>query len=188
MPGEIGGSRASGDRWRERNSIGSLGTKRASASRSIIRPVNLSLSTVLALLATLAVGALVALQPPVNAELGRRSTDLAAAFFSASVSFLFLGFVLLLFGDPGSLSKVRSVPLIYLSGGLYGALFIAVSLVTVRYLGAGATIAALVAAQLIVAVILDQLGVLGLDQVAISPLRVIGVAALIVGTILVTLR
>ncbi len=150
--------------------------------------MNYSLSTVAALLATLAVGALVALQPPVNAELGRRTTDLAAAFFSVSVSFLVLGVVLLLFGDPGSLSKIRDVPLGYLSGGVYGAVFVAVSLVTVRYLGAGTTIAALVCAQLLVAAALDHYGVLGLDQVSLSPVRLIGIAALIAGTILVTIR
>jgi transporter family-2 protein len=155
---------------------------------SKIAPLNSGSSTAIALVATLAVGALVALQPPVNAELGRRTSDLGAAFLSVSVTFLVLGVVLLLFGDLGSLAKVRNVPAFYLSGGLYGAAFVAVSLVTVRYLGAGTTVAALVCAQLIVAAALDHFGVLGLDQVLLSPLRVAGIVALIVGTVLVTLR
>ncbi len=150
--------------------------------------MNLSGSTIAALVATLAVGALVALQPPVNAELGRRTGDLSAAFFSVSVSFLILGLIFLLFGDPGSLSRIRDVPLVYLSGGVYGAIFVGVSLVTVRYLGAGATVAALVSAQLVVAAVLDQLGVLGLEQIALSPIRAVGIAALVFGTVLVSLR
>ena len=150
--------------------------------------MNWNSSTVSAVLGTLAIGALVALQPPVNSELGRRTSDLGAAFVSVSVTFLILGVILVAFGDLGSLSKVREVPAIYLSGGVYGAAFVAVSLVTVRHLGAGTTIALLVSAQLIVAALLDQFGVLGLEQLSLTPLRLLGIATLICGTVLVTVR
>lgn len=150
--------------------------------------MNLGPSTLIALLATLAMGAFVAVQPAVNAELGRRSSDLAAAFFSVGVSFVFLGLIFVAFGDFGSLARIRHVPAIYLSGGICGAVFVAVSLVTVRYLGAAATIGAFLCAQLIIAAILDQLGVLGLDQISLSPVRLVGLAALVIGTILVTIR
>ena len=150
--------------------------------------MNLGLPTVIALLATLAMGAVVAIQPAVNAELGRRSSDLAAAFFSVGISFAALGLIFILFGDLGSLAKVRHVPAIYLSGGLAGALFVAVSLVTVRYLGAAATAGAFLCAQLVVAAVLDQMGVLGLDRISLSPVRILGIATLILGSILVTIR
>lgn len=150
--------------------------------------LNWNSTTVLSLLATVGVGALVALQPPVNSELGRRTSDLGAAFISVAITFLILGAVLLVFGDPGSLSKVREVPAVYLTGGIYGAAFVAVSLVTVRHLGAGTTVALLVAAQLVVAALLDQLGAFGLEQVSLTPLRLVGVATLILGTVLVTAR
>ncbi|MFN8160013.1 MAG: DMT family transporter [Solirubrobacterales bacterium] len=150
--------------------------------------MNWTPSTIAALLATIVVGALVTLQPPVNSELGRRTGDLGAAFVSVSVTFAILGVAMLLFGDFSSLSRLRGVPLIYLTGGIYGALFVAATLVTVRYLGAGVTIAVLVAVQLIVAAMLDHFGLLGLDVVALSPARVIGICVLIAGTILVTLH
>jgi transporter family-2 protein len=150
--------------------------------------VNWNSTTIVSLLATLAIGALVTLQPPVNSELGKRTSDLGAAFISVSVTFLILGVILVVFGDPGSLAKVREVPAIYLSGGVYGAAFVAVSLVTVRHLGAGTTIALLVSSQLVVAALLDQFGVLGLDQLSLTPLRMAGIATLILGTVLVTVR
>jgi transporter family-2 protein len=150
--------------------------------------VNWNSTAVVSLLATLAIGALVTLQPPVNSELGKRTSDLGAAFISVSVTFLILGVILVVFGDPGSLAKVREVPAIYLSGGVYGAAFVAVSLVTVRHLGAGTTIALLVSSQLVVAALLDQFGVLGLDQLSLTPLRMAGIATLILGTVLVTVR
>lgn len=150
--------------------------------------MNWNSTAVVSLLATLAIGALVTLQPPVNSELGKRTSDLGAAFISVSVTFLILGVILVVFGDPGSLAKVREVPAIYLSGGVYGAAFVAVSLVTVRHLGAGTTIALLVSSQLVVAALLDQFGVLGLDQLSLTPLRMAGIATLILGTVLVTVR
>ncbi|MCE3266900.1 MAG: hypothetical protein K0S15_1609 [Solirubrobacterales bacterium] len=136
--------------------------------------------------ATLALGAVVALQPPVNSELGRRTSDLGAAFISVAVTFLLVGAIFVIFGDLSSLSRVRDVPLIYLTGGLYGALFVGVSLVTVRSLGAGLTIALLIAAQLVVAALLDHFGVLGLEQIELSPLRVVGMAALLAGVVLMS--
>jgi transporter family-2 protein len=148
--------------------------------------VNLSSSTVLALIATLAVGALVAVQPPINAELGRRTTDLAAAFVSAAVTLLVLGTIFFVVGDPSSLRQLSGVPVGYLAGGVCGAAFVGVSLVTVRHLGAAGLVAATIAAQLTVAAILDAAGVLGLDGTPLTPLRLLGIAALFAGVALLT--
>lgn len=140
-----------------------------------------------AVLATVVVGALVALQPPVNSELGRRTSDLGAAFISVTLTFLVLSVIFLIFGDTGSLTRLGDVPLIYLTGGLYGAAFVAISLITVRTLGAGLTIALLISAQLIVAALLDHFGALGLEEISLSLARVIGVGALLVGSVLMSL-
>jgi bacterial/archaeal transporter family-2 protein len=150
-------------------------------------PINLTPGVLAAAAATLALGAIVALQPPINSELGRRTSDLGAAFVSVTLTFMILLVVFLVFGDWGSLSKLKEVPAIYLSGGIYGALFVVVSLITVRYLGAGLTIALLIAGQLIVAALLDHYGVLGLDQIELSAARVAGIAALLAGVVLMTL-
>lgn len=140
-----------------------------------------------AALATAAIGALVALQPPVNSELGKRTSDLAAAFVSVSITFAVLAAIFLMFGNVGSLSRLKEVPLGYLTGGLYGAAFVAVSLITVRTLGAGLTIALLISAQLIVATALDHFGLLGLEQIHLSPTRALGIAALLSGVALFSL-
>lgn len=150
--------------------------------------MNLSPAVALSLLASIAIGALVALQPPVNSELGRRTSVLGAAFVSLAISALIVGLLLIVFGDPQSLKALPKVPAIYLSGGLYGAALVTVSLVTVRYLGAGGVVVAIVSGQVIVAALLDRAGVLGLDKVGLSPLRLLGFAALLIGTALVTLR
>lgn len=149
--------------------------------------MNVTAGLVGAVVATLLIGVLVALQPPVNAELGRRTSDLAAAFISVSITFLVLAIIFAAFGDFGSLSKVTDVPLLYLTGGIYGAAFVAVSLITVRTLGAGLTIALLISSQLIVATLLDHFGALNLEEIPLSPARLLGVAALLAGTVLIAL-
>lgn len=143
---------------------------------------------VLALLATLAVGGLVALQPPINSQLAKHTSTLAALFLSTTIGAVAVGVLLVAVGGVPALSGVSSTPLLYLTGGLMGVLLVGVSLVTVRTLGAGGVVAATVATQLIVSALLDRAGVLGLEQVGLTPLRLTGFALLLAGTLLVTIR
>jgi transporter family-2 protein len=146
------------------------------------------MSRVLAVLATVSVGALVALQPPVNSELGKRTSVVAAAFISTVLATIFLGVLMVVLGEAGQVRRVPHIPVIYLTGGFMGAALISVSLVTVRTLGAGGVVAATVASQLVVSAVLDRFGVLGLDRVGLTPARLVGFALLLGGTVLVTTR
>jgi Putative inner membrane exporter, YdcZ len=97
-------------------------------------------------------------------------------------------------GDPGGgwrsgdLKGITGFKPEHLLGGIGGAAIVVVSLVTVRSLGATGVAAALVGSQLVVAALLDKLGVLGLDKTPLTGARVLGIALLILGTVLVTSR
>jgi transporter family-2 protein len=80
---------------------------------------------------------------------------------------------------------VRRVSWIYLSGGLLGAAYITSVLVTVRSLGAGGVVAATIAGQLAVSVVVDHLGILGVARQPVTAARIAGVALLAAGTYLV---
>jgi transporter family-2 protein len=142
----------------------------------------------LAVLATLAVGGLIALQPPVNSELGKRTSIVGAAFISTAVSALVLLVIALFAGEVHQVRKIPHVPAIYLTGGLMGAALVSVTLVTVRTLGASGVVAATVTSQLVVSALLDKYGVLGLHKVGLSSNRLLGMALLLAGTALVTAR
>jgi transporter family-2 protein len=146
------------------------------------------MSRVLAAVATVGVGALIALQPPINSELGKRTSVIAAAFISTAVAAVLLGVLALALGEAGYVRRVPHIPVIYLTGGLMGAVLVSVSLITVRTLGAGGVVAATVAGQLVVSAVLDRFGVLGLDRVGLTPARLLGFALLLAGTALVTMR
>ncbi len=139
----------------------------------------------IAVLATFAVGALVALQPPVNSELGKQTTVLVAAFVGTAIAAAALGLLVVFAGEVGSIGKAWSVNPLYLTGGLMGALLITVSLVTVRTLGAGGVVAATIAGQLTFSLVIDRFGLLGLEERPISLPRVLGVVLLALGVLLV---
>jgi transporter family-2 protein len=88
-------------------------------------------------------------------------------------------------GQAGQITEVGEVRWYYLLGGVCGVLWITLSLITVKSLGASGVVAATITGQLTGAVIADRLGVLGLEQTPITAPRLIGVGMLIVGTYLV---
>jgi len=139
-----------------------------------------------AFISALAAGALVALQPPANAALSKHVGDLGAALVSVLISTAVILVLLLLVGHPGRLSGITGFRPEYAIGGISGAVIVAVSLVAVRPLGAGALIALLVAGQLAVSIVADRFGWFGLAQVGIGPGRIAGLALVIAGTLLIT--
>lgn len=146
------------------------------------------MTRLLAVFATIGVGALIALQPPVNSELGKRTSVVAAAFISTGISALVLLALALVLGEAGQVRRVPHIPPLYLTGGLMGAVLVSISLVTVRTLGAGGVVAATVSGQVVVSAILDRFGFLGLEKVGLTPMRLLGFALLLGGTALVTAR
>ena len=70
-------------------------------------------------------------------------------------------------------------------GGLLGAVYIVGTIVLAPRLGAATFVAALVAGQMIMSLIIDQYGWVGFAEHAISPLRVLGAALVVGGVVLV---
>ena len=144
------------------------------------------MSRTVALITTLAAGGLVALQPPANAALAEHVGDLGAALVSILISTLIIALLLLIVGHPGRLSGITAFKPEHALGGIAGATVVTVSLAAVRPLGAGAVVALLVAAQLVVSVAADRFGWLGLHEIGLSTGRVAGLLLVVAGTILIT--
>jgi transporter family-2 protein len=138
-----------------------------------------------AVVLTACAGGLVAVQAPINAGLGRSTGGLPAALISFSVGTLALATIVILSGRAGGLSSTVDISWYYLIGGLLGAVYVLTALTAVATVGAGAVAAATVTGQLTMSVVADRLGLFGLDQIPISPQRVIGIALLLAGTALV---
>src|SRR5436190_18923937 len=140
----------------------------------------------LAVLVTALAGGLIALQPPINAELGRFTGNLQAGFVSFAVGALLIGVIVVLTGRTGTLSHTFEPGwTYYVGGGAVGAVYVVVALISVSSIGAAGVVAATIVGQLTASVVIDRFGVLGLEEVAISPDRVIGIGLLLFGTYLI---
>jgi len=131
-------------------------------------------------------GGLVAMQAPINSVLGKSVGTFAAASISFAVGLAVLAAITLLFtggfGDIGSAGDLRWY---YLTGGLLGAAYVTTVLVSVRTLGVGGVTAATIAGQLTLAVVIDRLGWFGVEERGLTLQRILGIALLAAGTLLV---
>ena len=72
-----------------------------------------------------------------------------------------------------------------LVGGLFGAVYVFVALEAVRTLGVSGLTAVVIAGQLTISVVIDRFGLLGVAKQQIGPARIVGLALLAAGVVLV---
>jgi bacterial/archaeal transporter family-2 protein len=138
---------------------------------------------VLAILA----GAVLPVQTGVNLQLrGLLGHPVVAALVSFIVGAVGLAVAAVLVRAPASFAGAwaRS-EWWHWCGGLLGALYIVGALVLAPRLGVAPLVAALVAGQMLVSLVIDHYGWVGFAEHAVSPLRILGAALVVGGVILV---
>ena len=139
-----------------------------------------------AVVVMVAAGGLVAMQAPINSALGKSVGTFAAASISFAVGLAVLASITVLFaGGFGDVGSAGDLSWYYLTGGLLGAAYVTTVLVSVRTLGAGGVTAATIAGQLTLAVVIDRLGWFGVEERGFTVQRIVGIALLAAGTLLV---
>lgn len=140
-------------------------------------------ATLVAGILTVCIGAMLAIQAPVNAQLGRAlASPVAAALVSVVVSSLSVACLLGLSGDA---PRWSAPPLwLLLVGGVLGALYVFGSLSLVPRLGSATFFACIIAGQLTAGLILDHLGAFGLPAHEISVGRIAAVCLVLAGVVL----
>jgi bacterial/archaeal transporter family-2 protein len=141
----------------------------------------------LAILLAAGAGCLVGMQAPVNSRLAR---SLGESLPAATISFIVGTLALVLvtgFSKNGfsSLGGLGKAPWWALVGGLFGAAYVTVAILTVRTLGVSGLTAAVIGGQLAMSVAIDRFGLLGIPRQAIGASRIIGLLLLVVGVALV---
>jgi bacterial/archaeal transporter family-2 protein len=110
-------------------------------------------------------GSAFVVQQVVNAKL---RTEIGSAWWAGFISYLggtiIMGMVAVVLRDPLSLSTFAKAPLLSWTGGLFGAIYIGVSIFMLPKLGATTVIALLVFGQMIGAVAFDHFGLLGVPE------------------------
>lgn len=130
-------------------------------------------------------GALIALQAPINAALGRSiDSTIAAAAVSFGVGFVILVLLTVVSGDGAALVRAPFVPKLLLIGGALGAIYVWSALWAVPILGVLTTTTLLILGQMIAALILDHVGAFGLTPRDISVQRVMAAVLVAAGALL----
>src|SRR3954464_13518997 len=129
-------------------------------------------------------GAAAALQGPLNPGPAGLTGALPAALVSFAVGTVLLAVLAAVTGELAGLRRIGEVRPVYLFGGVVGAVYVVSALAAVSRLGAGALASAVITGQLAFAVlVIDRLGLLGVEPIAVSAARVAGVLLLVLGTV-----
>jgi transporter family-2 protein len=131
-------------------------------------------------------GALLAIQAPTNALLGKASgSPIVAAFISFLVGTIALGAAVAATSGRLFDPSLKQVPWYAWIGGFYGAFFVAVAAFGAPRVGLGVLLTAAIAGQLAAALVLDHYGLLGLARHPVNLTRALGLVLVLVGAVLV---
>lgn len=133
-------------------------------------------------------GALIAMQAPINAQLARGLgfplAAAAASFLAGTVALVIIATVAS--QAQGAAIAWRAPPLwMFIVGGCLGAAYVTCAIILTPKLGAAATMAFIVAGQLIAGLTLDHFGYFGLATREVTAGRVGGAVLLLAGALLI---
>lgn len=144
--------------------------------------------TLLYMIATVAIGILLSVQPPMNAVLAR---SVGSAYGATAIS-IFIALLTILaftiFTGHGEITRktLTSVPLwIYLSG-IVGAIFVAGGAAVAPVTGAMVFFVCIVGGQFLGSTLIDHFGAFGLEVRKISVMRIIGLLLIFGGAVMVS--
>jgi transporter family-2 protein len=120
---------------------------------------------------------------------GGRIGIFEALSFSTAVQLVLSVLILLAVrGGVGGLPQVFKTPAWTWIGGLLGLTVVTAITFAQPRIGATATIGILIAGQILMGAVIDRFGLFGAEQIAISPLRALGIAFLGIGAALSLVR
>lgn len=135
------------------------------------------------------VGASLTVQAGMNATVRAAvGSPVLAAIVNFVVGLAALACVAVASGARWTPGSAATVPAWAWFGGLLGAVYVAAYIVLVPRLGAVTLIALTIAGQMIAALAVDHFGIIGFPQSPVTPARLLGVALLVAGVLLITRR
>ena len=141
---------------------------------------------VVPMLFVLAAGGMISLQAPTNAMLARAGgSPVLAALISFAVGTVVLLGVWLASGSRPRASSFAGLPPYAWFGGAYGALYVAVAAYAAPKIGLASLITIGIAGQIVMALLLDHVGALGLPRDPLSIGRIAGALLVVAGVVLV---
>lgn len=129
-------------------------------------------------------GALMAFQGPINAALRTHVGVVESSLISFIVGTVAL-IVIVAVAGKGNVLAARNAPPWQLLGGFIGVAFVTASLLAVPKIGVPGMIVAALAGQMTAGLLIDRFGWVGVPARSIDPIRLAGVALLVVSVVLI---
>jgi bacterial/archaeal transporter family-2 protein len=139
------------------------------------------------LLIAIAIGTIMPTQAAINNKLATfTESPVLAALVSFAVGTVTLLLYCLVGGIPlSSLSLARNAPPVSWAGGIIGAFYVAMVAFLVPRLGVALMFSLIIAGQMLITLLFDHFGILGVPVKAINMPRLMGILLIIAGVILI---
>ncbi len=148
-----------------------------------------ALSVILFTILAIFAGGMLPVQGVVNSQLGRVLDNVVlATLISFMVGSLTLLVVFLLrnnWSAGGSLQGLRDVPPVLYIGGVLGAIYVTAVAALIPKIGVANTMIAVILGQVLLSLLLDHLGLFGIEVREIGWLRILGASLVVSGLVLV---
>lgn len=135
-------------------------------------------------------GACIAVQAPINAQLGRDiGLPFAAAFISFGSGAVVLGILTFAVSAATQTTLHWGVPApwMFVAGGLLGMVYVTSAIVLTPQIGAAAVMGLAVTGQLVAGLFVDRVGFMGMAVREVTLGRVAGAALLVAGAVMIRL-
>lgn len=146
-----------------------------------------SLSNYFFIILAIAAGVMMPTQAAINNKLAQAvESPVLAAFISFAVGTAALFLYILATGVPlANLALAKNAPLVAWTGGLLGAFFVAATVTVVARLDVALTFSLIIAGQMLITLVIDHFGLLGVEVKEINLPRLLGVTLITIGVILI---
>ena len=145
------------------------------------------MNNILYVVAALAVGISISLQPATNSYMARAlGSPVLATSISMSITFIFaLTFLLTAGKGAGDLTQIKTLPWWVIIGGIGGFVFVLGGVYVAPIVGVALFFVCVVAGQLLGATLIDQFGLFGTPLKPINTIKLIGLFMVLAGAIVV---
>ena len=144
------------------------------------------MNKILWIIMAFAAGAFLPIQAGLNAKLGKAAgSPIHASMISFIIGSLALVLYILLTKQTVSWVGIKSAPVYVWIGGLIGAFYVTVIILSFPRLGPGLTFGLVVAGQLIISALLEHFNILVSQPNPINVFKVVGVLLIIAGVIII---
>ncbi|MEW4370357.1 DMT family transporter [Paenibacillus kandeliae] len=129
-------------------------------------------------------GMSLSIEAAIGGALGEHIGELESTYYIFIIGAMATFLVTLFFGK-GNLKQIFTVPRWNLTGGLLGVVYLGLLVISVTLIGVGVSVTAVIVGQIIMSILIEHFGWLGVEKIPLNANRLAAVVLLAVSFILI---